>query len=1227
MKYGDLIQYEPIETVIKLKDADKIDEAKRLVKSYVVSEGMADSIINICIPQLQFDETLDNKGIFIVGNYGTGKSHLMSVISAVAENKEMLDYVSHEELKKEMGKIAGKFKVLRFDIGAVNTPLRNIITKEIEKDLARYGIEFYFPPIDEVTNNKDAFMEMMSKFEDKFPDKGYLIVVDELLDFLKARKEQELIRDLTFLREIGEITKSTRLRFMTGVQETLFDNPAFNAVAQTVLKMKDRFEQLIIKREDISYVVSQRLLKKNDRQKAWIRSHLEKFSPLYKSISSRIEEFVELYPIHPMFIEVFEKMFIVEKREVLKTISHLMRELLDKDVPEDEPGIISYDSYWKFLRDNPSLRAEPDIKRVVDKSIVVEDLIEHSFTRPQYKHAALRIVHALSVHRFTTGDIHTSVGITVENIKDDLCLYIKMPEIEEDFLITTIETIIKEIMKTLSWQYISYNPDNQQYYLDMVREGINYDAKIQEKAELLSEDIFNRHYFELLIKVLDWNAPEKVPNMRIWEYSLTWNEKNVKRYGYLFMGYPDERSTAQPPRDFYVYFLPPFVEANYNKKYILNGKEDEVFFEFINADEEIIEKIKKYAAAMELSELSSSDQKKIYEDKAKGFQRDITKWIRDNVSKCFNVSYKGETQSMIYWLKGKTANYDTIKSYIDEAASSCLSLYFSEKYSEYPTFYTKITEANLSEVFKSAMNYLAGKKTETGKKVLQSFDLILGDDIVPGNSKYANYFLNELYKLPPGKVLNRGDIIENVNGEDIDKRFKLEVQWVVLLLSALVYSGDIILRIKNKVYDATTIDALANMSVGELIDFDSFEKPRDIPVKELKTLFTLLGLPSGLVTASLSKPEEAIRQMVAKSEELAKKVVTVNRFVVSNKTIWGKPIFDEFEVRDYKNLLNSFSDFLDSLKAFNTPGKLRNFKYTEEELKEKFNILETVKKIEKIIDFKNEVEELVKYLASAEQQLPEKIELKQNINEMKNEVERFIKEIDTKESEDIKRLTRELEELKIEYIKLYMEYHKKHRLDYNGDERKKKIMASDPFNNLKKLKDVGIFPVNKFDEIEKVLASLKTCYNFRKENIKTEVLCPNCGYSIKSGEVPVFGKLDEIEDKIENLYKEWTKILLDNIEDPMIQERMEILNKDQQKVIRDFLNKKELPDKVDNLFVSAVKDLIAGLEKVEIEINKFISAITYDGPVTVDEFKKRFLENVDFLIKGKDKDKVRIIIK
>ncbi len=36
-----------------------------------------------------------------------------------------------------------------------------------------------------------------------------------------------------------------------------------------------------------------------------------------------------------------------------------------------------------------------------------------------------------------------------------------------------------------------------------------------------------------------------------------------KREGYLFFGAPNERSTAQPERDFYIYMLQPFVEPKF----------------------------------------------------------------------------------------------------------------------------------------------------------------------------------------------------------------------------------------------------------------------------------------------------------------------------------------------------------------------------------------------------------------------------------------------------------------------------------------------------------------------------------------------------------------------------------------------------------------------------------------------------------------------------------------
>jgi len=74
MKYGDLIQFEPIESVVQLRNADQLDAAKQLVSTYVISDEMAEKLVSLVIPDLQFDAPSDNKGLMVVGNYGTGKS-------------------------------------------------------------------------------------------------------------------------------------------------------------------------------------------------------------------------------------------------------------------------------------------------------------------------------------------------------------------------------------------------------------------------------------------------------------------------------------------------------------------------------------------------------------------------------------------------------------------------------------------------------------------------------------------------------------------------------------------------------------------------------------------------------------------------------------------------------------------------------------------------------------------------------------------------------------------------------------------------------------------------------------------------------------------------------------------------------------------------------------------------------------------------------------------------
>ena len=138
MQYKELIQFEPITTVVKLVNAEDKAIAENLVKTFVFSKKMHEDLREIVIKNLVTEPTYETKGIQIVGSYGTGKSHLMSLVSAIAENADLVKLIQNEELKKLFKPIAGKYKVLRFEIGT-DKPLKDIIFAQIERYLKKVG--------------------------------------------------------------------------------------------------------------------------------------------------------------------------------------------------------------------------------------------------------------------------------------------------------------------------------------------------------------------------------------------------------------------------------------------------------------------------------------------------------------------------------------------------------------------------------------------------------------------------------------------------------------------------------------------------------------------------------------------------------------------------------------------------------------------------------------------------------------------------------------------------------------------------------------------------------------------------------------------------------------------------------------------------------------------------------------------------------------------------------
>jgi len=116
MKYKDLIQFDPIDEIIKFSKLDNEDYRSKIVGNFVCSRTYEEYIIPQICATLDLSSTKETKGIQIVGNYGTGKSHLMSLFTIIAEDASNLSLLKSERAKERLKTIAGKYNVFHFKL-------------------------------------------------------------------------------------------------------------------------------------------------------------------------------------------------------------------------------------------------------------------------------------------------------------------------------------------------------------------------------------------------------------------------------------------------------------------------------------------------------------------------------------------------------------------------------------------------------------------------------------------------------------------------------------------------------------------------------------------------------------------------------------------------------------------------------------------------------------------------------------------------------------------------------------------------------------------------------------------------------------------------------------------------------------------------------------------------------------------------------------------------------
>ncbi|MBW7865069.1 MAG: ATP-binding protein [Candidatus Hydrogenedentes bacterium] len=1241
MRYRDLIAFEPIESIVQLRDADAADAARQLVRTYVISEEMGDKLVHLVFPQLQFDHDMDNKGLLIVGNYGTGKSHLMSVISALAESADLAEQVNDKTVAKAAVAISGRFKVVRTEIGATTMSLRDIIAAELEEHLAAMGVSYSFPSTDTVSNNKRVFEDLMVAFHQAHPDKGLLLVVDELLDYLRSRKDQELILDLNFLREIGEVCKGLKFRFIAGVQEAIFDSPRFSFVADSIRRVKDRFEQILIAREDVKYVVAERLLKKTAEQQMKIRDHLAPFTKFYGRMNERMDEFVRLFPVHPDYIDTFERVTAVEKREVLKTLSATMKNLLEESVPEDQPGVIAYDGYWTTLLKNPSVRAVPDIKAVIDCSQVLESRVQQAFTRPAYKLMAIQIIHALSVHRLTTGDIYAGLGATAEELRDGLCLY--QAGIEElggdpaDDLLSQVETVLREIHKTVSGQFISANPDNRQYYLDLKKTD-DFDAIIEKRAESLGASQLDRFYYDALRRVMECTDQTYVTGYKIWQHEVEWLERKAARQGYLFFGAPNERSTAVPSRDFYIYFIQPFEPPHFKDE----KKPDELYVRLENTDEDFRAALQKYAAAVDLASTASGHAKSTYESKASSFLRDLVLWLQKNMTTAFDVTHQGRKKSMTEWSKGKSirelsgiATHERInfRDLVNTTAGICFVTHFLELAPDYPFFSVLITGSNRAQAAEDALRAIAGQsRTKQATAVLDALELLDGDRLDPCQSKYAKHILAVVKKKGHGQVVNRSELIQDDKGvEYLDKdRLRLEPEWALVVLAALVYAGEVVVAIPGNKFDAAALQPMAGAGINDLVQFKHIERPKDWNTPALKALFELLGLTPGMAILITQGKDEPVQELQKAVTNAVVKLVNIQQSLQGGLSFMGRHLLAEEEAKKLRATMDATKTFLESLQAYTTPGKIKNFRYDTPEVKAHQGGLASLAELQSLEELINDLTPTASYLDTAGAVLPSDHEWQGRLKKERDDILAQITDPATRNSPSFRQQTqRRLAQLKKDYLLAYLGMHAKARLGVNEDKRKARLTGDERLKDLQRLSTIDLMPRQHLQDFQHRLAGLKSCFALTEHEIEVSPVCPHCGFKpdTEPFPAPAASMLDALDNELDNLVLNWTQTLLANLGDPITKGNLSLLKSAQRGLVDEFIKGRALPEDLSESFILALKEVLSGLAKVSVKISDLRNALLSGGsPATPAEMRKRFEEYLDTVTKGKEPGKVRIVL-
>lgn len=1222
MKYKDLIQFDPIDEIIKFGKLDNDDYRAKLVKNFVCSSTYEDFIIPQICGKLDLNSSVETKGIQIVGNYGTGKSHLMSLFSIIAENADYLPLLQSQKAKDWLKTIAGKYMVYRFELGN-SQELWDIVTYKIDTALEEWDVNYSISDDNSPKSYSEKLEAMMAAFEEKYPDKGFMLVIDEMLSYLKGRSEpSKLNRDLAVLQALGQMSDRTHFRMVFGVQELIYRSPEFQFAKEMLSHVNERYVDLTIQKEDVQFIVQQRLLQKDEHQKAQIRQHLSQFTVMFPNMNNNLDTYVNLFPVHPSYFDNFSLIKIGKsQREVLKTLSSKFKSIIEEDVPKDKPGLICYDSYWKDMQNNVDLKADTDVSKVSDITELVNQKIEDNFTRGLAPKKALahRIV-AASAIKMLQADLSHPNGVTADSLANDLCHVDITCENYDELVDLAFTRTLDSIVSATIGQYFEKG-ENNEYHL-RIEGGVNYEQKVKDYATQMGDGQKDEYFFMFLAEVLPVEGDTYRTNFRIWSHNIEWQSHKCTRAGYIFMGNPNDRSTTQPQQHFYIYFMPIF---NSQAKSHTNDK-DSVFFIMDGLDDEFKQKVTLYGSALSQENSASSDEKPKY----KQLRDKYYKEARDSFNKQFLaktiVEYLGEGHFMQGMpgaqAESKIDSISGITSYIMEQQ-------FENENAYYPKFTAltqPLTKGNRENLLRSARSIIANptKHNSNGEAILMGLGLWENGRLSTEHSQYARS-LSQKLAAKGGQVVNRDEILEvffDETHEYISSDFHIEADLEMLVMATMAALGEIEIVLNGGTrINASNIATVETLKPEECYTFSNICPPKGLNVALVREV--MIGLLGVDRTNELDDPNTSVfADLSSKAKSMEERVVTLQHKIQGGYIFAGNiEVISKDDAHALDNELIRLKGICNQLQRYNTKAKMRNIDWQMEIVKKAMN--ETRLKVDEIEAMMKELSTfnaMISYLRTALSNIDEP-SLREEISEAISRVADVVK----KGQSAMNSYKSDLDSLKSRYADWYMAEYVKAHISEIENGKKMRIMADDKRIVCDDVHDAPFINPSRYDMWLRNINLLKVAHgSVNKQAILSSPTSVDSFNPTNSrGLLPELGSL---QDELSEIYSEYEQQFHDALEDPTTEKNKMMLSDQEKTTILQFADGQiTLNHQYARTLIEIIKKLQHSFTKVEIDHSDMLRI--FSKPMKKQEALDALARYIEDKSHGHRPEDVRIIIK